>query len=140
MKSLRRLSILDILPATNFGPLAKNSNNNETNKQQILPARAIQDEYAKFRPRTAWGTSHTANGFPRATQCAACKNRVTKLRKSVFACHNFTKHKPPRNARMRATLGHFQTLHLRANSGQTESDGMADMIAAEAHGVSSSRL
>ena len=56
----------------------------------------------------------------RATLCAACENRVTNLHKPIFACHNLAC-KPPQNAPMRATLGHFQTARLWANSGQTES-------------------
>ena len=60
------------------------------------------------------------NKFSRATFCATCENRVTKLRKPIFACHNLA-YKPPRNTRTRATQGDFQTLRLQANSGQTES-------------------
>ena len=62
----------------------------------------------------------TANEFSRATLCATCENRDTKLHKLIFACHNLAC-KPPQNASTRTTLGHFQTVRLRANSGQTES-------------------
>ena len=63
--------------------------------------------------------SHKANEFSRATLCATCENRVTKLHKPDFTCHNLAC-KPPRNARTRTTLGHFETVRLRANSGRTE--------------------
>ena len=72
------------------------------------------------RPRTAWKTSHKADKFSRAIQCTGCENRVMKLRKPIFACHKFAR-KPPQNALMRVTLGHFQTVRLQDNSGQTES-------------------
>ena len=67
----------------------------------------------------AWRTSHKANEF--ATLCATCENRVTKLHKPIFpATSSLASLHDPRNARRRTTLGHFQTVSLRANSGQTE--------------------
>ena len=54
-------------------------------------------------PRTAWRPPHKADEFSPATLCSACENRVTKLRKPIFACRNLAC-KPPQNARVRATL------------------------------------
>ena len=58
-----------------------------------------------------------------------------KLPKPIFDRHNFAC-KPPQNACMHTTLGHFQTVRLRTNSGQTESgyNGRQD------HGSSTGRL
>ena len=71
------------------------------------------------RPKTAWQRSHKANKFSCATLYAACENHATKLHKPIFSCHNLAC-KPPQNACMRTTLGHFQTARLQINSGQTE--------------------
>ena len=63
-------------------------------------------------------TSHKANELFHATQCAACEDRVMKLRKPIFACHNLA----PWNACMRVTLDHIEKVRIQANSGQTESE------------------
>ena len=78
------------------------------------------DLFHAYRPRNAWQTSHKANEFSRATLCTAYEDRDMKLPKPVFTCHNLAC-KPPQTTCMRATLGHFYTVRLQANSGQTES-------------------
>ena len=53
--------------------------------------------------------------FSQSNPMRGLREARTKLRKPSFACHNLA-YKPPRNARTRATLGHFQTVRLRTNS------------------------
>ena len=92
------------------------------NRYTFIQTCEIPTVFLFIRPRTTRRTSHKANEFSCAVLRAACENRITKLRKPIFACHTLAC-TPPRNARMCATLGHIQTvrLRLRVNSEQTES-------------------
>ena len=72
--------------------------------------------------RTYWPTLDRAANFLQSKRVFS-RNPKRDLRESRYkssqACRNLAC-KPPRNARTRTTLGHFQTVHLRANSGQTD--------------------
>ena len=72
------------------------------------------------RVRATWRTSYKTNKFSHATLCTAFENHITKLHKLIFTCHNLAC-KPPWNICLHMTPGHFQTVHLQANSRQTES-------------------
>ena len=78
------------------------------------------------RPRTAWRT-HKENKFSCAILWAACQNRVMKFRTHIFVCHNLTC-KPPQNAHMHKTLGHFQTVSLPASQLMTNWIGICSHI------------
>ena len=72
------------------------------------------------RPRTEWRTSHKAKlHFFKQPSARLARNAFMKLHKPSFACHNLPC-KPPWNALVHVTTGHFQMIHLQANSGQTE--------------------
>ena len=75
------------------------------------------------------------------TLCAACEHRITKFRKPTFACHNLAC-KSLRNARLRATLCHFQTVGYASKRAQDKQkwDKMPDVIATGAHSVCNSQL
>ena len=61
----------------------------------------------------------------------------TKLHKPILACHNLIC-KPPQNAHVCETLGYFQTVHLQANSGQSDSEKWKTRLRLE-HSASATR-
>ena len=65
-------------------------------------------------PGEGQGAKTNFSQSKRVFSFVACQNPTMKLGKPIFTCHTLTC-KPPRNVRMHAALGHFQTVPLRAN-------------------------